>query len=175
MNERRLHILKAHPEIRKLMIPDPHAKWVSHVLVGAQVALAAIVPACSFWLQCVLTYVVGATLTQSIFLAMHETCHNNVSTRSWHNRVLAMVLNIPLVFPCSVALRHYHLDHHKHQGQTGLDTDLLTSSEQHWLQRSRYVRWVWITFQLVIYACRPLVVSMHPLPLTPLLIGSVVL
>jgi len=54
--------------------------------------------------------------------------------------------------------RRYHLEHHKYQGEHGVDVDVPTETEA-WLFRSRPMKVLWMFLQPAFYALRPLVVS----------------
>lgn len=50
-------------------------------------------------------YIVGATATQNLFLAIHEISHNLAFRKPLLNRLLAIVANLPIGVPYSAAFR----------------------------------------------------------------------
>lgn len=156
--KRRQSILKAHPEISKLNGPDWRSKYICILgLVLPQLWLSTRVHSLSWPMYLVVAYAVGATLTQSIFLAIHELSHNLFFATSRHNRLFSWIVNFPIVVPFAAAFRVYHLEHHKAQGEDGVDTDVPTSLEAR-LVRGRLAKLIWLSFQIVAYALRPILV-----------------
>ena len=114
---RRREILKAHPEVKKLI---GHCSWTKYIvlcLVSAHIYTA-------YWLTVnynevsmlkyfLITYIIGATLTHALFLAIHEISHDLAFKSHMANTFLGMLANLPIVFPYSVVFKAYHLDHHK--------------------------------------------------------------
>lgn len=169
---RRSRILRDHPEIRSLMGPDHRTKWVCGGLVAMQLLLSSLVGSFSLGGTLVLAYVAGATITQALFLAIHEASHNLLFRGDAMNRCAAILFNLPITIPFAIAFRHYHIDHHKHQGVEGLDVDLPSRAEER-VVCGTASKLAWLSVQIVAYAARPLVCSRHPLPLTPLLCGNI--
>ena len=130
-------------------------------MIVPQLAVARIAPRLSTQMLCVAAYVVGATLVQALFLAIHELSHNLFFKSTLANRLFAIFANVPLIVPFAIAFRNYHLEHHKMQGVDGMDLDIPTTTE------GRYVRGVvrkalWLSFQLFAYALRPLLLRPQP-------------
>ncbi|TGJ82098.1 hypothetical protein E0Z10_g6659 [Xylaria hypoxylon] len=160
---RRLEIIKAHPEVTKLCGPEPLTKYVVLLVVSIQIFCAYLLRntpffSPSFWL---LTYVVGATANQNLFLSIHEISHNLASRSPTVNRLLAIFANLPIGVPYSASFRPYHLTHHKSLGVDGLDTDLPTAFEAIFLD-SILGKAFFCTFQILFYALRPMVVYRVP-------------
>ena len=156
--ERKLAIRKAHPEVVSLFGHTVWTKYVVALLLGIQLGAAYAVAVnpdmmwtWQFWL---LAYVVGATTTQALFLAIHEIAHN-LAFRSFRaNRYFAMVANLAIPLPYSMTFRGYHLEHHRDQGLDGVDTDLPTALEGVLLS-SRPGKLFFAIFQILFYALRP--------------------
>lgn len=158
---RRNTILSSHPRIKQLMGYDSNTKWWCLFLIFIQIGLAHIVPNFSWKIQFVIAYVFGATITQALFLAVHECAHNLLFASPRHNRFFSIVLNLPVIVPFSIAFRHYHTDHHKHQGKKGIDTDLPSQIELKFV-KSPFTKTLWMMFQIVFYAIRPILVGKPP-------------
>ena len=56
-----------------------------------------------FWLM---SYIVGGTITQALFLTIHELAHNSAFGGGYLlNRILALVANLPVLLPYSVSFK----------------------------------------------------------------------
>ena len=121
---RRKQILAAHPEVKNLTGPEWKSKWITLGLVGLQIYLSVVTVDLPWPQYLFVAYVFGATITQALFLAIHELAHNLFFKAANHNRYFAMVANWPIGIPYCVPFRGYHLEHHKYQGVDGIDTDI---------------------------------------------------
>lgn len=79
-----------------------------------------------FW---ALAYVIGATCSQNLFLAIHEMAHGLGFKTRIHNQLFAVVANLPIGIPYAAGFGPYHLLHHKYLGDSQYDTDLPTVLE----------------------------------------------
>jgi sphingolipid delta-4 desaturase len=121
---RRRAMLQAHPEIRDLAGPVPtSAAWVVG-LVAAQFLLGFAVADRPWWIWLPVAYVVGATIDHAMWVLIHECTHALVFRRPNLNRVVAIIANLPLVFPAALSFSKYHLLHHQHLGELEYDADL---------------------------------------------------
>lgn len=164
---RRMQIIKAHPEVTKLCGPEPLTKWVVLLVVSIQMTAAYLLRNTPFfsWTFFLTTYIVGATASQNLFLAIHEISHNLAFRKPIYNRMLAMFANLPIGIPYSASFRPYHLIHHKAMGVEGLDTDLPTKIEVI-LLNSVLGKTFFCTFQILFYALRPMAVLQLPFTMT---------
>ncbi len=113
---RRMQIIKAHPEIRELFGFEWRTKYIVTAMVAVQLALAYALRDMPFsWQFWVLAYVVGGTISQALFLAIHEISHFLAFKSMWVNRVFAILANTPLFAPYAISFRNYHIEHHKFQ------------------------------------------------------------
>ncbi|KAJ7710142.1 delta 15-fatty acid desaturase protein [Mycena olivaceomarginata] len=135
-----MEILRAHPEVTKLM-----GRELTRYIVLGVVALQLY---CAFALRYTVTspfsplflfcaYAIGGTANHNLFLAIHEITHNLAFKRIVPNKLLAMFANLPIGVPYSVTFKGYHLEHHKFMGQDGIDVDLPTQLELVLLNNSR--------------------------------------
>ena len=158
---RRAAILAAHPEVRRLMGPEWSSKYLAIGLVlvphlwTAHLVLEGRLP----WM--LTAWAVGATLAQAGFLAIHELSHNLFFRRPAWNRAFSILVNLPLVVPFAIPFRDFHLEHHKHQGEEGVDTDLPSAFECRRF-RGPVAKLLWVSGQLVAYALRPVLTRRHP-------------
>lgn len=164
---RRKEILKKHPEVRNLIGPDIKLAFTTIFLVIFQLASA-------FFIHKLLelpfgilyfilaAYFIGATVTHSLFLAIHEITHNLAFKGQTPNNWLALFANIPIVFPYAMSFKVYHTMHHRHQGVDGIDVDVPTYNEAK-IFRGFFGKLVWAFIQILFYAFRP--VFVHPMKL----------
>lgn len=155
---RRKAILKKHPEVNKLMGPEPRTKWIVVALVALQVSLSVLLRDASWPIYIATVYVVGATITHALFLAIHELAHNLGAKRPETNRLIAIFANLPIVFPYCVTFKQYHIEHHKQQGVDGIDTDVPARLEARIFQ-GRLGKTLWCISQILFYALRPMMIK----------------
>ena len=152
-------MLQQYPQIKDLYGPCWRTKYVCAALVAAQLGLAFLLREAPWWLIAVVAYGVGGVINQALLLAIHELSHNLAFRKPWQNRAFALFVNLPIGVPVAETFRYYHLLHHTHQGDERLDTDLPTELEARLLRRP-WSKLLWLAFQGLAYALRPLLV--HP-------------
>lgn len=115
-----------HPELQALFGRDPWTGLVAVGLVAAQlgVALAIAATAAPWWVALVAAWVVGAFLDHALFAVMHEAAHGLVFRSRRANDALLVLANAPLALPFGFFFAHWHLEHHRHQGDRARDPDL---------------------------------------------------
>ena len=157
---RRKAILKAHPEVSKLMGHCPRTKWVCLSVVAAQMCIAAYMGLNDkpWWLLVTVAYAFGGTVNHMMLLAMHEISHNLAFKKPDHNRLFGMFINLITGVPAYVMFKKYHIDHHKMQGWDAIDTDIPS-----WLETVIFVntplKALWCLLQPFMYGLRPLFVN----------------
>lgn len=169
---RRKEILKAHPEITKLMGPEWRTKYLVAATVALQITLACFAKSWSFWTFVAVAYIVGATANHSLFLAIHELAHNLGAKSASANKIIGMVANLPIVFPYCITFKPYHMAHHRNQGVEGIDTDVPTLFEGYLITKSSFGRVdhmirkaIFMFFQIFAYALRPMFIKPDLVPL----------
>ncbi|KAF9457139.1 dihydroceramide delta-4-desaturase [Collybia nuda] len=153
---RRMAIMKAHPEVTKLMGYEPLTKYVVVLVVTIQFAVAIALRHTSslspLFIFC--AYAIGGTANHNLFLAIHEITHNLAFRAVSPNKLLAIFANLPIGIPYSAAFKGYHIEHHKFLGQDGIDTDLPSRLELLCLNNV-LGKVFFATFQILFYALRP--------------------
>ncbi|KAM9014625.1 sphingolipid delta(4)-desaturase/C4-monooxygenase DES2 [Ara ararauna] len=158
--QRRKEILAKYPEIKTLMGPDPHLKWIVSGMVFLQFLACYLVKDLSwkwifFW-----AYAFGGCINHSLTLAIHDISHNvafgNKHTK-W-NRWFAVFANLPIGIPYSASFKKYHIDHHRYLGGDSLDVDIPTDFEG-WFFCTPLRKLLWLFFQPLFYSLRPLYVN----------------
>ncbi|GAC93556.1 sphingolipid delta 4 desaturase [Pseudozyma hubeiensis SY62] len=156
---RRMAILKAHPEVKRLMGYEPLTKYVSFGVLALQFAVAIGLSKYTTlhpfsWQFLLIAYAIGGTANQNTFLAIHEITHNLAFRGLRANRLWAILVNAAIGVPYAMAFKPYHLEHHKYLGEDGTDTDLPTKFESVVL-RNVLGKAFFATFQIFFYALRP--------------------
>lgn len=168
--ERRRRILENHnKDIKQLMIIEPSTKYLVSAVTIFQIVLSYTVPKyfledrdkyswTTTWLPFVaFCFLIGGTLTHTLFLAIHEVTHNTAFRRPLYNDLLAMFCNLPILAPYAMMFKSYHHEHHRYQGWDGVDTDIPEVVEAK-LLRSTAGKLFFLFFQIIFYAFRPMVV-----------------
>lgn len=162
---RKAALIKYYPEIAKLMGPEPLTKWVILGVVTFQLTLAVVVSNAPWWVFVIAAYVVGATATQNLFLAIHELSHRLGSKSAFRNRCYTLLANLPIVVPFGITFAPYHLEHHRFQGHDNIDTDIPTLSEAQFFGNKTYnypmrcfMKFLFMSIQIFFYALRPVIV-----------------
>jgi len=169
--ERKKEILKKYPEIKKLMIHEPRTKWMAFATVALQVFMAWLTLEWSWGPYLLAAYVVGATANHSLFLAIHEISHGLAAKSVEHNKLISMVANLPIGIAYSITFKPYHMEHHRYQGEHGVDTDIPLALEGHVISKTAtsYVdhcfrKSIFMMCQILAYAFRPMLVKPHLVP-----------
>jgi len=162
---RRTEILKQHPEIKDLMGFEWRTKYIVAATVLLQVFVAWLTLEWGWTSYLAAIYIVGATATHSLFLAVHELAHNLGARTPAGNKAIAMFANLPIGIPYCITFKPYHMDHHRYQGQED-DTDIPTRLEGYVITDTAfgYVdhtarKAVFMFFQIFAYAFRPMLVK----------------
>lgn len=163
---RRKAILKKHPEVKKLFGINPMMKYYAVFLVSIQLTTAFFIHhvfelgigAWAWALFFGITYLIGATIAQALFLAIHEITHNLAFRKESHNNLLALFTNIPILAPYAMSFKVYHSMHHWEQGKDGVDVDIPANAEANFF-KGFLGKVVWFFHQIVFYAFRPILVK----------------
>lgn len=122
-DERRKQLLARHPEVRKLIGHDPKTAIYVAALFALQLTLAWQLSLAPWWLSLVMAYFVGAFISHALGVLVHDAAHDLIFKSGTANRLIAIVANLPLVFPAAMDFREKHLKHHAHLGEPdGADT-----------------------------------------------------
>jgi sphingolipid 4-desaturase/C4-monooxygenase len=133
-------LLKAHPEIRQLMVRNPWTAAIALGIVALQTSIAYLMGRLGFhywWLSFLVAYFVGAFANHANYVIIHDATHNLIFRRKSWNIFLAILADLPNLAPGAMGFRVYHLKHHSHQGDYEHDADLAN----HW--EARLVGNVW--------------------------------
>lgn len=159
--ERRMSILKAHPEVKELFGKNPYLPWSTVFLVALQLTTAFFIGNAftlglgwGILIFVLAAYFIGATCSHALFLAVHEITHDLAFKKPWQNNILAFIANLPIVLPFAMSFKEYHALHHWNQGKDGVDADIPMVSEAKFFS-GLFGKIVWFFHQIVFYAVRP--------------------
>lgn len=155
---RRAQILKAHPEIKKLMGHDKATKYKVLVSVMIQIMSLHLLQGAPWYTWCFFCYTLSGSINHMMTLAMHEISHNLGAKKVLHNRLLAIFANLPMGVPAAASFKRYHLEHHRYQGEDIVDVDIPTNWEG-WFFDSSLKKMLWVLLQPAFYSLRPMFVN----------------
>lgn len=154
--QRRKDILQEVPEVKELFGIDPLLKFKVLFVSFLHLGVSLFVPD-HFWGFVLVLFLVGTTLVHILVLAIHELSHNLAFRSESKNNILALVVNLPLLFPFAMAFKTYHLEHHWKQGKDMVDTDVPSHLEAK-IFRGFFGKLIWLIFQTLFYAIRPMLI-----------------
>jgi sphingolipid delta-4 desaturase len=127
--ERTKQILKAHPEIRKLIGRNSYSAVLVILVVTLQIAIAYFLRDQAWWVTIIVAFLVGAFADHTLFVLIHEASHNLIFKNRTLNTIFGIIADVPKVVPSYVSFKSYHLKHHSFQGDYYLDADLASRWE----------------------------------------------
>ncbi|KDO28543.1 hypothetical protein SPRG_06402 [Saprolegnia parasitica CBS 223.65] len=155
---RRKLISAKYPQIKSLFGPCPRTKYQVAVAVSLQVAMTFYVHDKSWATYVAAAYVIGGTINHMMMLAMHELAHNLGFKKMLYNRLLSLLANAPLGVPAAISFKRYHMEHHRYQGEDGVDVDIPTVAEGKFFT-TRFRKFLFVCCQSLFYSLRPLLVN----------------
>ncbi|MGH6890394.1 MAG: fatty acid desaturase [Rhizomicrobium sp.] len=154
---RRAAILASRPEVKRLFGPTPSTALLGLGVVVLQFGTAALLAHAPWWVAVVTALCVGAFAIHCLNCIVHECTHNLVFANGTANRLLAIFVNLPSLFPSAMAFRHYHLLHHHHFGVRGMDSDVPSAWEAAVVENNSLRKLLWLLLLPVSYGL------LHPL------------
>ncbi len=152
--ERARAMLRAHPELRRLMGPAPTTFIVIVSLVVVQFTAAYFVRDASIWGILACAYTVGAVCNASLFNLMHECCHGLVFRTKRGNRLAAFVANLPVPGPAAESFFKYHNIHHKNLAIYAIDFSIQRKWEAKLSALGPLGKAIWLAMYPVVYPFR---------------------
>ena len=159
--QRRRDIIKAHPEVKKLIGPHKPTAIYIVLIVSTHLVSANFFAQYSWPVVVALAYIFGAFFSHSLFIMIHECTHNLVFKKSIPNRFMAIFCDIPLLVPSAMGFRKYHLIHHKHMGEYSYDPDIASRFESNLVGNGAIRKSIWLFLFFVSQALRPIKVKYY--------------
>jgi sphingolipid 4-desaturase/C4-monooxygenase len=139
-------ILKAHPEVKKLISKNPATFWIMLFCVLSQVAIAYLLKDQAWYWIGAVAWLVGAFFSHTLFVVIHEAAHNLVFRKVWANVATGIIANFPSIFPTAISFKNFHLKHHAFQGVHELDADLPDWYEAKLINNYAVGKAIWLFF-----------------------------
>ena len=151
-------ILKAHPEVRRLMERNPYTGLIAFSVVALQTAIAYGMGKLGigfWWLSLLVAYGIGAFANHANYVIIHDATHNLIFRRRSWNRLTAILGDLPNLTPGAMGFWVYHLKHHSHQGDYEWDADLANHWEARLVGNKWYRKAIWLMLFPVFQLTRP--------------------
>uniref|UniRef100_A0A7S2I3B7 Sphingolipid delta4-desaturase N-terminal domain-containing protein n=1 Tax=Helicotheca tamesis TaxID=374047 RepID=A0A7S2I3B7_9STRA len=155
---RRKDILKAHPEVKKHFGIDPLTKYKVIATIAFQISSIHLLQGAPWYTWAFCCYTICGMTNHMISLSLHEISHNLAFKKVVSNRILAIISNLPMGIPAAASFKRYHMEHHRYQGEFGVDPDLPLDFEG-WFFSSRAKKALWVFLQPATYSLRPLITN----------------
>lgn len=156
--ERTKAIMKAHPEVRKLIGRNPYTALIMLFVLTLQTSIAFGMGKLGFsywWVSIIIAYCVGAFANHCMYVIIHDSVHNMVfMSKSW-NKMVAIFADLPNLVPGSMGFGVYHIKHHTHQGDYEYDADLASHWEARLVGNKWYGKAIWLLFFPFFQITRP--------------------
>jgi len=140
-------ILKAHPDVRRLIGPNPWTALVIATLVCFQLSIAWLIGSLGlgyWWLSVICAWLIGAFANHALYVGIHDAAHDLIFSRRFANKLIAIVADLPNIIPGALAFRTFHLKHHSHQGQHADDLDMPNHFEARVVDNRWYGKAIWL-------------------------------
>src|SRR5947209_10737971 len=151
-------IIKAHPEVRRLMTRNPWTALIAVSIVILQTAIAYGMGTLGFgywWLSLLIAFCIGAFANHANYVIIHDATHNLIfGSKSW-NKMVAIIADLPNLTSGAMGFRVYHLKHHSHQGDYEYDADLANHWEARLVGNKWYRKALWLMFFPIFQLTRP--------------------
>src|SRR6266404_9096446 len=151
-------LLKAHPEIRQLMVRNRWTALLAFSIVVLQTGVAFAMGKLGFhywWLSLLIAYFVGAFANHANYVIIHDATHNLIFRKQSWNIFVAVLADLPNIVPGAMGFRVYHLKHHSHQGDYEHDADLANHWEARLVGNVWYRKAVWLMLFPFFQVTRP--------------------
>lgn len=149
-------ILKAHPEVKKLIAKNPMTMVWILACVAIQLLMAYLVKDQAWYVILAAAWFIGAFPVHTLFICIHEAAHNLIFKKPSWNVYAGIVANFPSLAPTAISFKNYHLKHHAFQGVHELDADLPDAWEAKLINNYFIGKALWLLFFPVFQAIRTL-------------------
>ena len=156
---RTLAILKAHPEIRKLIGRNPWTALIMLFVAGMQISIAIFMGGLGlhYWWAALLTaYVLGAFANHCLYVIVHDAAHRLIFRSRTANYLVAILGDLPNLIPGAIGFGICHLAHHAHQGNYRSDADLAGHWEARLIGNRWYAKALWLLLFPLFQLTRPM-------------------
>lgn len=151
-------LMKAHPEVRDLMVRNPWTALLALAIVVLQTSIAfwmSKLGADYWWLSLLIAYCVGAFANHANYVIIHDATHNLIFQNKSVNKLVAVLADLPNLTAGAMGFRVYHLKHHSHQGDYEHDADLANLWEARLVGNKWYRKAIWLMLFPIFQLTRP--------------------
>ncbi len=159
--KRRAQILEKYPRVKELYGTNPYSALYIVLIIALQYIVASIVSTQAWWIILIVSYTIGAVANHSLYVMIHECCHNTVFKKAIYNKIMGIICDLPLVLPSAMGFRKYHMIHHKHLGEYSYDPDITSRTEANLVGNNTFLKALWLLLFSVSQALRPLKVKYY--------------
>src|SRR4029453_5899253 len=151
-------IIKAHPEVRELMVRNPWTALIAVSILVMQTAIAFGMGQLGFgywWVSLLIAFCIGAFGNHANYVIIHDATHNLIFRSPSWNKMVAIIADLPNLTAGAMGFRLYHLKHHSHQGDFEWDADLANHWEARPVGNKWYRKALWLMFFPFFQLTRP--------------------
>jgi len=148
-------IIRRYPEVRQYFQRDALSTWCVAGVVGLQLLLAFLLRDASWWWVVLCAWFVGGFASHSLFVLIHDACHDLIGKTSFANRWWGILCNVGQGFPSAMPFRTFHLLHHSHLDEYDYDGDLAFHWEARLVGDSWWRKAIWLLLFSVVEIIRP--------------------
>jgi sphingolipid delta-4 desaturase len=138
-------ILKAHPEVKKLITKNPMTMVWILACVSLQIVMTYLVKDQAWYIILAAAWCIGAFPSHTLFICIHEASHNLIFKKPSWNVYAGIIANFPSLMPTAISFKNYHLKHHAFQGVHELDADLPDKWEAKLINNYFIGKVIWLT------------------------------
>jgi sphingolipid delta-4 desaturase len=151
-------IIKAHPEVRELMVRNPGTSAIPIGILILQTSLAFGLGRLGFhywWSSLLIAYCIGAFANHANYVVIHDATHNLIFRNKALNMWVGILADLPNLTAGAMGFRVYHLKHHAHQGDYAQDADLPSCWEARLVGNKWYRKAIWLLLFPFFQVTRP--------------------
>ena len=154
--QRQKEILEKYPEVKELLKPYAGTAFHIPLCIAAQVLAAYLLRDSAWWLIVIVAYLIGAFLSHSLYVLLHEASHNAIFKKRVWNKIFAIMCDFGLFFPTAASFSKYHMIHHRHLNEKEMDPDVVHPLEGKLVGNNPLLKTLWLLFFSISQALRPM-------------------
>jgi sphingolipid delta-4 desaturase len=154
--QRRRDIIKRHPGVKVLFGAYPPSAALIAALVVMQWVVAWLLHDQPWYVILPVAYLGGAVVNHALYVLMHEATHNLIFATPVGNKICGFICDFALIVPSAMSFRKYHLLHHQHLNNVGMDPDVVSQREGQMIGHGPVRKALWLALLSVSQALRPL-------------------
>lgn len=153
--QRNREIVKKYPQVKSLYGHNPKTAYFIIAIVLTQLILSYFVKDAGWPVLILSSYLIGAFFNHSLYVMIHDCCHNLVFKSGPLNKIMGIICDIPIGFPGALSFGAYHLVHHKKMNEDPEDPDAPSQFEANLIGNNTFKKMIWLGLFGVFQALRP--------------------